>query len=78
MTALEKAKGALDQARSLLEEHGPDMPPLVDRQYVELLGIAGTQANIAQAEALALIADSAQRTADILSEIVDRLPERVG
>jgi len=78
MTALEKARGALDKARSLLEEHGADMPPRVDREYVELLGIAQTQANIAQAEALTLIADSAQRTAAVLGELVDRLPGRVG
>lgn len=64
MTALEKAKGALEQARSLLEEHGADMPPMVGRQYIELLGIAGTQANIAQAEALQQIADGHQRLAD--------------
>lgn len=77
MTALEKAKGALEQARALLEEHGADMPPMVDRQYVELLGIAGTQANIAQAEALQQIADGQQRLADSVSEMVGMVVARV-
>lgn len=77
MTSLEKAKGALDEARAMLEEHGADMPPRVDRQYVELLGIAGTQANIAQAEALQQMADAQQRSADSLSELVGMVVARV-
>lgn len=77
MAALEKAKGALDQARSLLEEHGAEMPAELDRQYVELLAIARTQATVAQAEALHRQADAQQRQADALIELVAIVGERV-
>jgi hypothetical protein len=63
VTALQKAQAAIDRAKSLIEEHGHDMPAMVERQYCELLGIAGTQAAIAQAVALERMANIAERIA---------------
>lgn len=78
VTALEKAQGALERAKALLDEHGADMPPAIDRHYVELLGIAQTQANIAQAVALDRLANITERQAVAFEGIAEFIGGKFG
>lgn len=57
MTALEKARGAIEAAAELVNGHREQLTVEQVNEYHDLLTVASVQARIAQAEALERLAD---------------------